>query len=114
MPRRNIGPGTNMSIAKAALIFFYERNEDEFDSLNYGNLFAMHAIVDIAGGQHIGPDTPAQVTARLAGSPYWDSELIRGMYKGMRGNGNAAFYTPSKKGKEFYEKHLKNVFPVSL
>ncbi|MFW6311362.1 MAG: hypothetical protein ACOC1K_03915 [Nanoarchaeota archaeon] len=99
-----------MSIAKAALKFFYEeaiplRGSDTF--LDYGDLEDMHRIVTIAGAKHCSFFTATQVTSRLANSSYWNKTFIPGFYSGMRGHGGANIFTPSEKGKEYYEKYIK-------
>lgn len=106
-----IGRGKNMSVAKAALKFYFEeaipqRGEDVF--LDYGDLDDMHRIIDIAGANHCSMFTATQVTSCLANSPYWDKEYISGVYSGMRGHGGANIFTPSEKGKQYYKQYLKN------
>lgn len=106
---KTIGKGNKYSIPKAALIFYYEESglkcEETFD---YGCLLWIHRIVDIAECNHCGPDTPRQVTARLMGSPFWESEFVRGFYRGMKGHGGASQLKPSERGKKYYEEFLKN------
>lgn len=104
----SIGKGKHFSIAKAALIFYYESgNFKDGDTFDYGNFGYMHEIVDIAGCTHRGAFTSTQVSSRLIGSPLWSSECVRGFYKGMAGNGRASLLKPSEKGKVYYETHLK-------
>lgn len=105
-----LGKGKNMSIAKAALKFYYEeavpeRGTDTF--LDYGDLEDMHRIVTIAGAKHCSFFTAAQVSGRLAKSPYWNKKFIPGFYSGMRGHGGANIFTPSEKGKTYYENYIK-------
>jgi len=103
-----------MSIAKAAIIFYYKKSEeDDFfkvgeDCLNYWNIQDMHDIIDIAGAEHIGPNTPAMVSSRLYSSPLWERETIRGFYTGMPGSWKAVLYKPSEKGQYFYESYKYN------
>lgn len=104
MTKPTLGRGKNMSIAKAALKFYYEELAGDF--LVYGNVEDMHRIVDIAGAKHISFFTPTAVTKRLAQSPYWDKHFCRGFYAGFRGHGGANIFAPSEKGKAFYEKNL--------
>lgn len=106
MRKVNIGRGSKMSIAKAALIYFY--GDIGITFLHYGDLDAMHKIVDIAGAKHASFFTPVQVSSCLANSPYWEKTFICGFFKGFRGHGGANAYKPSEKGKEYYQKHLKN------
>jgi len=103
--RENIGKCKNMSIPKAALIVFFKRKCKDIDC-GQGSL--MHDIVDVAGGNHIGMFTPAEVTNRLRNSPYWESKIASGFYKGFRGNAaSPALFKPTKKGIEFYKNKLK-------
>lgn len=110
----SIGRGKKYSIAKAALIFYYEVKLKEYANINaapyldYGELDDMHEIVEIAGAKQMSSYTPAQVSGRLANSPYWDKKYIAGFYAGMRGHGGANVYRPSKKGEKYYHKKLKN------
>lgn len=108
-----LGRGKNISIAKAALIFYFEecnffKSHGEKAFLNYGDLDSMHRIVDIAGANHCSFFTATQVSSCLANSPYWDKEFIPGFYFGFKGHGGANIFTPSEKGKEYYKKKLKN------
>ena len=107
--RGKIGRGKNISIAKAALIYFYEDMDTSWEGrfLDYGDLKMAHTIIDIAGAQHAGPATSVQVTACLSSSNLWDKEMMYGFYKGI-GNGNCNAYIPSEKGKKYYEEHLKD------
>lgn len=115
----SIGRGKNMSIPKAGLIFYYEKllpeHSEMFPRDNYkpfltwGDLSFMHDIVTIAGAEHRSFLTPVQVSTRLARSPYWDAEFIQGFYSGFRGGqANANCLRPSDRGRQYYEKHLKN------
>lgn len=106
-----IGRGSKMSIAKAALIYYYrelpENSSGMIDFLDYGDLEAMHRIVDIAGCKHCSMLTAAQVSSCLASSPYWDKRFLPRFYKGMPGHGGANIYTPSEKGSKYYEENLQ-------
>lgn len=110
--KMRIGRGKNMSIAKAALKFyfeeydFYESHKEEA-FLDYGNINDMHRIVDIAGAEHCSFLTSAQVTSCLANSPYWEKTFVHGFYSGMRGHGGANCFYPSEKGKEYYKNKIK-------
>lgn len=112
-----LGRGKNYSVAKAALLVYYsnthrkERAVDMNDNeyfFDHGDTFAMHEIVDVAGANHCSFFTPALVSGRLANSPYWNAVFVPGFYSGMRGHGGANTYTPSEKGKEYYNKYLKH------
>ena len=105
----NIGRGKNMSLAKAALKYYYEvlLLEWGFESLDYGLLSVMHDIIDIAGAKQTSLFAPSQVTNCLAKSPYWKKSFIPRFYNGMRGHGGANIFTPSEKGKEYYEKYIR-------
>lgn len=105
-----IGRGKNMSIPKAALVFWFEDPEwVKFNPgfLHWGDLDAMHKIVDIAGARQCSFLTPAQVSAQLAVSSYWEKDFHPCFYPGMR-SCKANMYKPSEKGKLFYEKYLRN------
>lgn len=96
-----IGRGKNMSVAKAALIVFYDK-----EGVGYfytGDLGYMHEIVDVAGAKHCSMYTAQQVASCLNSSPYWEAT---GRTKSW-GNSWAHCYEPSKKGEEYYEKNLK-------
>lgn len=107
MPKsRSIGKGKNMSIAKAALIVFYDYlvKNDHAQFIYSGDLDLLHQIIDVAGAKHRGPFTKDQVLSRINKSTYWKADAtIPG-----RGNREAYCYTPSEKGIAYYEKHLKD------
>ncbi|MFW6015280.1 MAG: hypothetical protein ACOCRK_02480 [bacterium] len=95
-----IGRGKNMSIAKAALIVFYEF-EFAGPYIYTGNLVSIHLIIDIAGAKHCSFITARQVVACLNNSPYWN---VEGQVNVLRGIANC--YIPSKEGKQYYNKYL--------
>jgi len=104
-----------MSVAKAALIWFYGFMEEYYDCavwLMYDMLNDIHAIVDIAGCKHCGMFTSEQVIRCLRNSPYWEHEFIPRMFSGMRGQQGACKFMPSDKGKKYYKKHLKDKVDV--
>lgn len=101
-----IGKGQKMSIAKAGLIYFFNSEIEEYD---VGVPDPLHSIVDIAGAKHCSWFTPAQVTARLRNSPYFESRTIYGLYKGIRGNWRTSLIKPNEKGTNFYNSNLKNL-----
>ena len=101
-----IGRGKYYSIAKAGLILYFEDPEYKGRSIDWGQFSAIHAIIDIAGAEHCSFLTSRQVISCLINSPYWGCKCIHGFYSGI-GNGKASLCTPSVKGKEYYEKHLK-------
>lgn len=103
-----LGKGKNMSIAKAALVVFYERlvPEQGYSAYIYsGDLSIAHDIVDIAGAKHCGPGTHWQVLKCLISSPYWEHSLW--YINGWR-NRRANCYHPSDIGKKYYEQKLKS------
>ena len=104
----NIGRGKNMSIAKAALKYYYENLKDECNGIGWfiysGDLNGFHTIIDIAGAKHASFFTHHQVLNCIRNSPYWE---VSGTTKGWN-NKYANIYTPNKKGLEYYEKYLKN------
>lgn len=102
-----IGRGKKFSIAKAALIFYFEDKENAGRDLNWGDLNAMNGIVDIAGAEHASFFTPTQVIACLRNSPYWDCTCCFGFYAGIS-NGKASVCSPSQRGIDYYNKQLKN------
>lgn len=106
---KNIGRGKNFSIAKAALIVYYEEIAPDWDDafLDYGDLNVIHRIVDVAGAQHCSVVTHNQVTSCLRNSPYWNNKFCPGFYSGMRGHGGASLFTPSQKGEDYYHNILK-------
>jgi len=106
MKKSKIGKCKYYPIPKAGLIFFYEYR-DCLGSIDWGDLNAIHKIVDIAGGEHCSVDTGRQVLSRLRSSPFWESKKVRGMYSGI-GNGTASLFEPSDEGRRYYESHLKN------
>lgn len=104
-----IGKGKKMSIAKAALIvYFDEWPEGESGGYSYfcsGDLDLLHKIIDVADAKHAGPGTHHQVLSRINSSSYWVAN-----HKTVGWGGRRAFcYTPSEKGKKYYEQNLKNV-----
>lgn len=105
---KNLGKGKYYSIAKAALIYYYEENKD-FHFLDVGQFGIMHRIVDIAGAYHCGPDTAKQVSSRLSNSSLWESDFVPGFYKGIVPfGGGVNTYKPSEKGEKYYQEKLKN------
>jgi len=99
-----IGKGKNMSVPKAALVFYF--SEYEGSVLTYGHMDEMHRIIDIAGAKHQSMLSPTQVISSLRNSPYWDCNLIRGFYPGLAGHGGACVCKPSKKGEQLYKLKL--------
>jgi hypothetical protein len=97
-----LGKGKNMSIAKAALIVFYEL---ELNFIYSGELDIAHEIVEVAGAKHCSFFTHQQVLSRLYSSDYWTTD---GKIQGW-GNKPANCYVPSEKGKEFYKNKLKHL-----
>lgn len=104
----SIGKGKKYSIAKAGVIFFFFENEEYKDHtfLDWGELDAMHGIIDIAEAKHCSFLTSIQVIARLRNSPYWKCICNYNFYNGIS-NGRASLCEPSKKGIEYYNKYLK-------
>lgn len=102
-----IGRGKNMSIAKAALIVFFERVKPDWENAYFysGDLNTLHEIVDVAGAEHCSAATIHQVLGCLNGSPYWGTDNWQ--TKGW-GNRRANCYRPSEKGIKYYEEKLKN------
>ena len=113
MPKEipTIGKGNNMSIAKAGLIVFYEQmtceNGFEYNEFDVGVPDLLHKIVEVAGAMHSSFFTPRQVMARLRSSPYFKKRIAYGMYSGIRGNWKTTLVKPSEKGKEYYNRNLK-------
>lgn len=106
MPR--LGRGKNMSIAKAALVVFYEKVLPEFGKNAYvysGDLNTFHDIVDVAGANHCSFLTHHQVLSCMRSSSYWSTDGWQ--VKGWREKW-ANCYRPSAKGKKYYEEMLKN------
>lgn len=110
MKKPKLGKGANMSIAKAALKFYYEELEviagDDTPFLDYGQTENMNRIVAIAGAKHCDGFTPSLVTTRLAMSPYWESVLVSECYKDVRGHRRALFFYPSESGEKYYKEKL--------
>jgi len=106
------GRGKKMSIAKAALVWFYEgwKNGETHDSQpiqwDWGEYGASHEIIDIAGAENVGPNTTHCVSQALAKSPFWNKRFIRNFYSGI---GSANIYTPSEKGKEWFISYKNNL-----
>lgn len=103
MKKKTLGRGKNMSIAKAALIYFYEESDVIGSFIYTGDIEVLHRIVDIAGAEHCGPNTKDLVISCLRSSPYWVSD---GVIPGW-GNRIANAYVPSKKGVTYYLDNLK-------
>jgi len=110
MKKPKLGRGRNMSIAAAALKFYYEELKPleggDQPFLDYGQVKNMERIVTIAGANHCGTFTPSLVTTRLAMSPYWKGVLVPQCYKGVQGHGGALFFYPSEKGEKYYNEKL--------
>jgi len=99
-----------MSIAQAALKFYYEELKPleggDQPFLDYGQTENIDRIVAIAGTNHCGEFTAMLVTTRLGMSPYWDSVLVPRYYKDVQGHGAASFFYPSEKGEKYYNEKL--------
>ena len=106
-----IGRGQHMSIAKAALKYYFEETEQTY--LTYDELEAVHRIVDIAGCNHCGPATSAQVMSCIASSPYWIGEFIPSFYPGIPGHGGATIYQPTTAGIDYYYQTWGAAFPLN-
>lgn len=111
---KKIGKGKRISVAKAALVFWYEvllpwnksTNVSE-PVLYWGDFYHMEAISNIADTDSASYFLPAQISSRLATSPYWDKIFVEGVHKGFRGGArNANYYTPSEKGRLYYRDKL--------
>ena len=107
MKQPTLGKGKNMSIAKAALVWWFSQ-EDSPIFLDYGMPSQLHEIVDIAGAEHRSFFTPFLVSRALANSPYWKKEMHPHLYPGI-GNGRGNMYTPSEAGIAYYNKHLTKI-----
>lgn len=94
-----------MSIAKAALIVYYETIIPEWpDGWIYtGDLSYIHEIVRIAGAKQCSFHTTHQVLSCLNNSPFWKSDGVTTGWQGKRAN----CYKPSEKGLEYYKMALK-------
>lgn len=92
-----IGRGERLSVAKAALIAYYEHDGKEVGFIYSGMLNFFHRAVDIAGAEHCGPGTHEQVLSILRSSPMWD---ISGTIPGW-GQARANTYKPSQKGQDW-------------
>ncbi len=101
-----IGRGKNMSIAKAALVWFYNNMNKHAGFVDWGDLDFIHGVVDIAGANHCSFLTAGQVCTCINNSPYWTGEMVYGFYNGI-GNNHAKLYQPTEKGKEYYINNLK-------
>lgn len=103
-----IGRGKNMSIAKAALKYYFEDFKEECDGVAWflysGDTNSMHKIIEIAGAEHCSFLTTHQVLSCIRSSPYW---IASGVIPGWR-NRRANVYTPSEKGIKYYETYLKD------
>lgn len=89
-----------MSIAKAAIVWWYKNNKGYYTFIDSGQLDVMHEIVDIAGCKHIGYGTSTAVSNILGKSKLWDKKLIQ-LYRGI-GHGFVNCFTPSKLGVEWW------------
>lgn len=121
MKRPTLGRGKNISIPKAALIWFFERWKDGGTFQNapsywdWGEYGAAHEIVDIAGANHASFFTSALVSAALSKSDYWDKRFVPDMYSGMRGGQREAnLYSPSVKGREWFKTFLSEESPSPI
>lgn len=101
-----LGRGKNMSIARAALIYYFESMlpESENAFIYSGDLDVHHKIVDLAGAKHCSVLTAHRVLGCLNASPYWKSGLCQ--TKGWL-NRRANTYRPSELGKQYYENNLR-------
>lgn len=101
-----------MSIAKAALVWFYEgwKNTNcgfQPTQWNWGDFGISHDIIDIAGADHASANTTLCVSRALARSPLWKKTFIRDFYPGIS-NGAANIYEPSDLGKKWFDEYKKN------
>ena len=98
MRHRNIGKGKIMSVAKAAVIEFYESKSTFVYS---GDLDFFHRVIDRAGAEHVGPGTHHRVLACIRSSPLWKQHgTIRGW-----GNGRANTYVPIQHNSQAQERN---------
>lgn len=114
MKAPTIWRGRRMSIAKAALIVYYEdvRPNHNINSLAEPGLMydqndIMHNIVEVAWANHASWLTASQVSSRLWNSIYWSKELIKWMFSWMKWHWNANHYLPSSKWRDYYNKNYK-------
>lgn len=103
------GRGKNMSIAKAAIVWFFEgwKKGDAMQQptrWDWGDFGFSHEIIDIAGAKQCGPNTTHCVSAILAKSDLWNKRFYQHLYPGF-GTGAANVYTPSEAGKEWFKKY---------
>jgi hypothetical protein len=83
MRHRNIGKGKVMSVAKAAVIEFYESKSAFVYS---GDLDFFHRVIDRAGAEHVGPGTHHRVLACIRSSPLWKQHGTIPGWGGRRAN----------------------------
>lgn len=94
-----------MSIAKAALKVFFEELIPDWPSaaINSGDLDTIHRIVNVAGAKQASVFTHHQVLSCLRSSPFWEAKTYSSGWLERRCNN----YTPTDKGREFYNSNLK-------
>jgi len=82
--------------------------QDKLIDISRDCLDFIHKVIDVAGANHCSFLTSPQVINCLNKSSYWDKKLVYGYKRGCVGNNNVNYYTPSEKGKLYYEKYLKD------
>lgn len=113
MKKPTLGRGKNMSIPKAALVWFFEKWKDGDrvsapTNWDYGEFGLAHEIVDIAGAEHVSFFTSPLVAAALARSPFWNKKRYWGMYAGFRGGqAHPNLFTPSIEGERWFKEIYK-------
>lgn len=118
MKKPTLGRGKNMSIPKAAIVWFFEKwvdgdREDAPTSWDIGDYGFSHEIVEIAGAKQCSFFTSALVAKELARSNLWNKRRVWGMYGGLRGGiVNPNIFTPSEEGRRWFDEVYKGLPPL--
>ena len=99
-----------LSLAKWALVWWFERKRPETTHLFCGNIEDCEEILAMAKHEFSGRgfQAPGRLTSAISKSPYWEGILMRGVVpRGRMCDGDALSLSPSAEGEAFYKAHLK-------
>ena len=101
-----------LSLAKWALVWWFERRRPETPHLFCGNIEDCEMILAMAKHEFSGPghQAPGRLTSAVSKSSLWDGLLMRSCVprEGMC-DGDALSLTPSRRGRDFYQTHLAHL-----
>ena len=103
------GTPRKLSLAKWALVWWYERRRAETPHLFCGNMDDCHEILLMANHRFNCRvfQAPGRLTTTLGKSPLWEKKIMRGVIPRDRMcDGDALSLAPSAEGEAYYKAHL--------